>query len=849
MPDLMADPPRRRLTSEDKDRIIALARDGHDARTIAQQLNLHGQSVNGFMSSARKLGYIQTDPDKPVRQYIPPPMPSAPEALSMPMPETTPVSTIPPVASPATPPAPATVQIQVPSPAMHSVPASKAANAATQRQQDQQSAMNGFSGGRPVVADSGGFTTPSGEIRWTVERIQPPDGVLGTHYGPFSVEELGQNYGEGTYKVTRHDPGRQVAVEYIRKIGPTYGQTRNPKNYTGTQAGTVQRPFLQRSWGQQSQDASEGVPAQRPFYLRDSAFDLGARSGGNDSVAAEALRQMGQQNQRLIEREEKVRQSGPESTIMQFMQAQHDLMNKRWEEERQREEQRRESERERWEREQKAAREAHDRELQRLKYENEARLAEIKLQNEERERRQEAERKYFLDLEDRRLAIVRQEAEVQQRRLEGELSQTRDQMGRLQEATAQELQDSREATTKALERNKEELDQRFREREAQLEREYRLRERGLDKEHELNREMLNMQKQQIESSAGDQLVNLIQTTVKEASKGFERYTDLAKLQAMTPEAQAAAIQRGAVDGNVLGGPQAPGQQAQGQQGHGPQVPAQRVHAPAPPAQQPFEPSPARGAAVIEKPAGNGNGHGAPAPAAAPVAQAQEGTVGLTERMESLLRRGIDTAEGREMFLNIVSEWALHVSVGNNPSVFATVYLELLRDEKHSEVRQFSSLFFAVMSARAWPRMFTFLKPYLDQEMLGIFQKPEAEKFYEAFRAMIYNTVTNFWGDSMVSAQQGAPQAQAPQAQVPVAQVPQPEMAVPQESPVVPVPVAPVPVAPPQAAPTVAPPQQFQTVNPLPARAPVEPAGAGATAPAQVSQGIPLPTREALRPAS
>jgi hypothetical protein len=93
------------------------------------------------------------------------------------------------------------------------------------------------------------------------------------------------------------------------------------------------------------------------------------------------------------------------------------------------------------------------------------------------------------------------------------------------------------------------------ERERQvLEREYKIREKGQDREHELNREILGMQKQHLESQTGDQLFNMIQTFVKEASKGLERVCELKKLEAMTPEAQAAAVARGSVDGNVLNGP-------------------------------------------------------------------------------------------------------------------------------------------------------------------------------------------------------------------------------------------------------------------------------------------------------
>lgn len=692
------------------------------------------------------------------------------------------------------------------------------------------------------MADSSGFTGSSGELRWTVERINPQDGVLGTHYGPFSVDDLGQTYGEGTYKVTRHDPGKQVAMEYVRKIASSYGRRRNPSQSSSPEAAPA-RPFLQRPWDPASggvydpaqgagQQAAPGVPP-RPFYYRDyyaplQDFARHREPSADGSVATEALRQMGEQNKRLVEQQERARQAGPETSLVQLIQAQQDMWNQRWEEERKREDRRREDEekkwdrnqqleRDRWERDQKAAKEAHDRELARIKEDNAARLAELKLQADERDKREQERQNFIMEFENKRLDVIKQEAQVHKDRLESELSQTREQMGKLQEATAQELHDTREATTNAIAANKQELEQRLKEKEAQLDKEYRLRERGLDKEHELTSKMLDMQKQQIESQAGDQLMGMIQTVIKEASKSFERYTDLAKLQAMTPEAQAAAIQRGAVDGNVMG---APAQAAPAAQ----QEPPQRQPSPAAPA-------PAQAAAGAHKPAGNG--HAQQQQPAAP-----NGEAGGADRMETLLRKGLETQEGREMFQNVISEWALHVSVGNDPSVFATLYLEMLRDEKNGEVRKFSALFFAIMSARPWAKMFAFLRPYLDQESVQIFQKPEAEKFYEAFRAMVYYTMSDYWRQIMVATQQQQGAQAPPQAAVPQPDPGQPVQAAPQ---------APAPVAPALAAPTMPSPQQFRTINPIPAGVPVEPNGAGANP--QAPQGVPVPTRDALRQAS
>lgn len=88
---------------------------------------------------------------------------------------------------------------------------------------------DGFKDGRPVLGSSGGFTSPSMDVKYTVERTVPPDGLVGSHLGRFSVNELGDLYGEGTYKILKYEPGRPVPIEFIQKIAGNYGPTRHPR--------------------------------------------------------------------------------------------------------------------------------------------------------------------------------------------------------------------------------------------------------------------------------------------------------------------------------------------------------------------------------------------------------------------------------------------------------------------------------------------------------------------------------------------------------------------------------------------------------------------------------------------
>lgn len=168
--------PNRKPDQTTKDRIIELARQGMPIILIATDLNLQGQVVSGIVSNARRRGLLSLPVNKaPQPQSVPrQPMPPMPPGFY----------------------------------------------------------QDNFIGGRPIVGGSGGFTAPSLEVKYTVERTVPPDGLLGVHYTRFSVEELGKEYGEGTYKILKHEPGRALPMEFIQKVASSYGQPRCPRSAT-----------------------------------------------------------------------------------------------------------------------------------------------------------------------------------------------------------------------------------------------------------------------------------------------------------------------------------------------------------------------------------------------------------------------------------------------------------------------------------------------------------------------------------------------------------------------------------------------------------------------------------------
>ena len=223
-----------KLTPEQRAQVLSLVDQGMSPVDIARQLGLHGSQVNGTIQIHRRL-QASSSPS-------PVPPPGISENSSMP--EQNPQAPM-----PAADPAP--VHVAAPAPVAPMRPVSPPTRAVRE--------AGHIGEGRPVQADSGGFVSSFGELRWTVERTQPQDGVLGTHYGPLAIEDIGQIYGSGTYKILKQEPGK-VPIEYVKKIGESYGPPRCPRVPVGGTAtpGVVQRPGF-RPWPLRCSPSSSGV--------------------------------------------------------------------------------------------------------------------------------------------------------------------------------------------------------------------------------------------------------------------------------------------------------------------------------------------------------------------------------------------------------------------------------------------------------------------------------------------------------------------------------------------------------------------------------------------------------------
>src|SRR4029079_4572640 len=329
---------------EHVEQIISLHKQGYTNKQIADQFGINGQSVNGVIASAKRQG------------LLPPSAPAAKGAVATALNSGL-------LGNPTVEPTPQLVPVMPPS---HNVQVNPPMNNGIPQHHQQpaplssSSTQDDFSGGRPVVGASGGFTGAGQVVKYTVERIAPPDGLLGTHYGSFTIEELGQNYGEGTYKVTKHDPTQKFAVEFIQKIGPSYGPARaTPHSSQRTQVPA--RPFFQRAWNPQAPQA-EGEeterPAFRPIYQRPPENNTACleiarqQQVGNTSAMETALNMVQTMHQTSLASIENARKGGPDNVMINILREQQEITNRRWEEERRIQDQRRKDEEEKFQRRQ-----------------------------------------------------------------------------------------------------------------------------------------------------------------------------------------------------------------------------------------------------------------------------------------------------------------------------------------------------------------------------------------------------------------------------------------------------------------------------------------------------------------
>lgn len=711
--------PKRPLTAQEKERIIYLASQGTELSEIARELNIDSRRVSGFvrtMINSGKIPGLGTP-----SQTIPQAAVSMGTVAAPPAPQVLPQT---PISAPAA------------APQQAQVPASPAG------------VQEGWVGGRPVTGNVAGFQNPTAQVRTVIERKIPNDGILGEHLGEISRERICEVYGEGLYKVLRYEPGNKFPLEYEFQASAAYGPPRIPKR--ASMLGEQNRPAFQRPWGSNAparpwdrsydrgeEDDSRGsAPPPRPYFAshsRDSGlYDFARHSSMGDAAAAattEAIKQLGSMQERTIEQLEKARTSGPDSFMTTFVKEQQTVWERRLQEDERRRADERKDEEAKWERRQREMENEHRRRQEESRLAHERELERIKAEAASRDAAAKEERRLLMDLQDKRAQIDRDEYKMRQEALQEELKRNREELKLVNERTEKRLTDVQNATASQIAESNERLEKELERERENLEREHKLKEKAMDQRNALEQQIIDIKKESLQSQGGDQIFATINTVIKEFSKGLEKIVDLKKLEAMTPEAQAAAVAKGTIDGNVMGEPK--------------KEPA--AQAPNPP-QLGVVPN-------VQAPKGNGNGQGPAAPK------------GEQKTEESQMEQIIQDMLDKPFFRQVIKEWSLHVKTNQDPTTFANMYMEWMRDPLDHEGRKATTMFANFMKPREWSDMMKIMGPKLDKDVSAIFKSEAAADFYDGFKAMVVEQIKDYW-EQFLAARKAQRAAQAAAGEAP-----------------------------------------------------------------------------------
>lgn len=546
---------------------------------------------------------------------------------------------------------------------------------------------DGWGGGRHVAGYVGGFQNQAATMRYQVERKIPADGIVGHHTGVFTEADLCNLYGEGFYRILRFEPGRQMPVEHEVKVAASFGPPRSPKFSVSGQPAQGNR-FLRNAQEEEGQ-APQAPRYERPDYRERSLYEFARNqqqaqaTAGND-VTAEAIRQLGEANKRAQEQVEASRKSGPDAFVQNFFQSQNDLMYKRSEDEKKASEQRRKDDDEKWERRQREVEQEHRRRQEEEEKRHTRDLERIRYESESRQKAAENERKLMMDLEDKKLALIREEAKLRQDILQQELQANREAMKELQESTATQVEAVKDAMQRELTKDRE-----------GLEREHKIREKSLDKEHELSSKILDIKQESLQKQGGDQIFNLLDTVVKEFGKGLNQIVELNKLQSMTPEAQAASVA-----GRSMGG--------EARQESRPEVTASEAQ-----------------------------------PAKAEVQDSNEAAAPQVEnRMDTIVQAMVE----QPVFKQVLKEWSRQVKAGEDPTAFSGMFLDWLQDPSDMQARKGCSMFVNFIKTRTWDEVIAVIGSRLDRDVLATFKSEHAVDFYEGFKAIVVEHVKMYFDD-------------------------------------------------------------------------------------------------------
>lgn len=705
---------KRKLTPEEKAQILALHTQGLTGPEIADQMHIDDpRQVVGVIRAAVNF------------KRHPSMTPGTPSSAGAPIMTTPPPA--PRASSPELPPAPASApppEVQAPAPVLMSgaaphqhaprfvaVPPVHAEQRATTHSAPTPAPVppapaDGFGnqwGAAPGYASGFNFQAPT--RKYMVYRDEPTqDGLLGEHVDPFSEQDLAKTYGQGVYRVLRFDPGNPRPFQTQVRVSQEYGAPR----FRNRQA--QERPGYGR-WG--SRPWFRGTPeapreedgVNDPQYERPRSYIDFARHAPvqNSDATAAAIKALGDLNSKALDQVDQARRQGPDTFISKFFTEQQAQQREQLEMQRRQDDQRRRDDDDRADRRQKEA----DREYQRRQDEEQKRhdreIDKIKMEMDARDKARDAERKMLIDLEDKRLQVIRDEHKMRQEALQDELKRNREEQREREARIEKQLTDMQNATSAQMQEHEQKLEKELQREREQLAEMHKLKDKHLDKEHELNTKVLEVKQQQLENQGTNEVFTVVNNLINKFSSGLKEVVDLKKIEAttnMAPEAQAAAVVHGM----------------------GKKDEADAAAAGAAAAEKAKSQATAAG--------GNGNGQ------AAAQAAAQEGERPMEEIVQQMVEQ--------PFFQSVLKEWALHVRTGQNATTFVNMYMNWMNDPQDHEGRKATTMFANFIAPRPWAELYAVIKPKLKPEIIKIFDTKDADEYYETFRGLVTESIAAYW---------------------------------------------------------------------------------------------------------
>ena len=667
--------PKNKLTSEQREKIVELAGQGMAPKEIGKQLNIDPLRVSGSISYAVRQGQLpgsaegtrRPPPQRPAGPSLFPPKVSQPEGSMNPSPAPVPIGAPAPVAPSAL---------------------------------DDQ-------GWRPMIGAADGFTHPTQQIEYKLERIEPRDGVLEVTQTEPTEDEIGKRFGSGTYRIVRRE-GTKLPTYRDIIISLQYGEPRYPNRRPDSQ----QRPSRFLAGRAETPEDDDRLPP-RPFYRPQmdvrsyqpenrQVADV-ARTGlsAQESIAVTAVNKLAEINEKQMDRMEKERdrEREPQSVVTDFLKEQQAAADKRAEEERKRRDEERKAERAEYDRREQEREAQHKRDMERIKIENDARIAQ------EREARNG-----IMELEKQRLALMREEAKIREDALKAELDRARAEAKEDRATFMTQLKETKEENEENIEAVQASVKAELEKEREGLKREHELKEKHLDNEQKLKEDMLKLREELVKGQQNEDISKVLTKLVEGIERTVKEVVDLKKIEAVSAEQHLAKAAGGTPSAQ-------------------PGAPANVTQAPGLISQKTPEPP-----AAMQGPK-TGNGH--------PAQQTVVGPDGQEQTPEMVIRQ----LAREPVFVNMISKWSKQLQAGNDAGVFSNMFMELMRDDGTVEalkIRKACSYFVDEMSTRTWAEMYDFLKPAIPQNLHPIFETPHAEVFYNQFKMMVVESVRDYW---------------------------------------------------------------------------------------------------------